>query len=475
MGAIARRIGSKGFSWPTDWPGFTPANSATIITGSSGAWASDGSLAYSPFWSAVRVLSETVAQLPLVIYRRLPDGGKERAQDHPLYELLHTSPNPEMTSFIWRETGQSHVVTWGNCYSEKVFDSTGRLVELWPLSPDRIEKRRSDSGVVFFRYRKRNGDTQDLPTKNVFHVPGLGWDGNVGYSVLAMARMAVGLGLSAEAFGNKFFDQGAKTSGIISTQADLDQGQADLLREKFEARHAGVRNAHRTGVLTNGATYTSMSIAPEDAQFLQTRKFQVTEMARMFRLPPHMIGDLEHATFTNIEQQSLEFVKYTMLPWLTRWEQQINKDLLDNDPQYFAAFLVDGLERADAVTRATALQIRRMNGTLNADGWRAIENENPLPDGAGESYWQPLNMKAMGPADPVKADIASKLVLAGFDPAEVLKAIGMPEIAHLGIPPKSLQPANLLDPANPTSLYLGAGPTPPDATADAPVVPTPPQ
>lgn len=401
MGTIARRLNRKGFSWPTSWDGFTPVSASAVVAGSGSV--ADRSLSYSPFWSAVRVLSETLAQLPLVIYRRLDGGGKERDTNHWAYELLHTAPNPEMTSFIWRETGQSHVVTWGNCYSEKVFDGAGRLVELWPLAPDRVEKRRTNSGASFFRYRKRNGDTVDLPAKNVFHVPGLGWDGTVGYSVLAMARAAVGLGLSAETFGSNFFDQGATTSGIISTAADLNQTQADQLRDKFEARHSGVRNAHRTGVLTNGASYASMSIAPEDAQFLETRKFQVTEIARLFRLPPHMIGDLEHATYTNIEWQSLEFVKYSMLPWLTRWEQQINKDLLGNDPNYFAEFLVDGLERADAVNRATALQIRRQNGTINGDEWRAIENENPLPDKQGQDYWMPLNYKVVGAPEPEPA------------------------------------------------------------------------
>lgn len=467
MGLIARRVGTKGLVWPYQWDGFTPMNADRVITQSVSGQSitTDRSMSYSPFWSAIRVLSETVAQLPLVIYRRLPDGGKERVVDHPLYPVLHDAPNPDMTSFVWRETGQSHVASWGNHYSEIVRDSTGTIRELWPMAPDRMTKMYATDGSIFFRYRRRNGEQRDLQPSQVFHLPGLGWDGFVGYSVLTMAREAIGLGLSAEAFGSTFFAQGATTKGIISTNDDLDQAQADTLREKFDGRHAGVRNAHRTGILTRGATYTSTSIPPEDAQFLQTRKFQVSEIARLFRLPPHMIGDLEHATFTNIEQQSLEFVKYTMLPWLTRWEQQIKKDLI-GDGEYFAEFLVDGLERADAVARATSLQIRRQNGTLNADQWRAIENENPLPAGQGQEYWQPLNMAIVGRDDPVKADIVNKFVLAGFDPAETLKAFGMPDIKHLGIPPRTLQQAQLLDPNDPTSLYLGAGPTPPDAGPD---------
>lgn len=466
MGVMARRFG-KGVIYPYQWDGFTPTNADRIITGSTSGLpiTADSSLGYGPFWAGVRVLSETLAQVPLHIYRRLPDGGKEKATDHPLYDLLHTSPNPEMTSFVWREVGQSQCVTWGNSYSEKVHDATGRIVEMWPLAPDRMQIRRNDSGIKIFRYTKRSGEQVDLPANKVFHVPGLGWDGTEGYSVLHMARSALGLGLAAEAFGSMFFGQGSKTSGIISTPADLDQSQADTLREKFEGRHAGIRNSHRTGVLTNGATYTPTSIPPEDAQFLQTRKFQVTEMARILRLPPHMIGDLEHATYTNIEQQSLEFVKFGMLPWFVRWEQQFNKDLLGNDPVYFCEFLIDGLERADAKTRAEVFAIRHQNGTLNADQWRASENENPLPDGAGQKYWMPLNMTEVGP-DPIRAEIVNKLVLAGFDPAETLAAIGMPEIKHLGIPPRTLQQAQLLDPNDPTSLYLAAGPTPADRGTD---------
>lgn len=467
MGLVSRRLGSKGLSWSFQWDGFTPTNADRTISGSVSGMSitTDRSMGYSPFWAAVRVLSETVAQLPLVIYRRLPGGGKERAAHHSLYPILHTAPNPEMTSFIWRETGQGHAVSWGNHYSEIVRDRTDTIRELWPLAPDRMQKKRAADGTIFFRYQKSNGEQRDLEARQVFHLPGLGWDGFTGYSVLSMAREAIGLGLSAEAFGATFFAQGATTKGIIAYPGDLDQPQADALREKFDGRHGGTRNAHRTGVLTNGATYTSTSIPPEDAQFLQTRKFQVTEIARMFRLPPHLIGDLEHATFTNIEQQSLEFVKYSMLPWLTRWEQQIQKDLIQDD-QYFAEFLVDGLERADAVTRATALQIRRQNGTLNADQWRATENENPLDDGAGQEFWQPLNMGIVGRDDPIKIDIVTKMIAAGFDPQETLAAFGVSPIKHLGLPPRSLQQAQLLDPNDPTSLYLGAGPTPPDAGTD---------
>lgn len=246
--------------------------------------------------ACVKILSETIASLPLPVYKRLKPRGKERAPDHPLYHVLHDLANDEMTSFTWRETMESHIALWGNCYSEIEYDDMWRIRALWPLRPDRTYPERDPTtGRIIFKTTLSNGQGIILPQERVLHIPGLGFDGLKGYSNIAMAREAIGMSLAAEEYGARFFGNGANPGGILEHPGKLKE--PDRLREQWYEMHQGLSNQHRIAVLEEGMHYKQIGIPPEDAQFLETRKFQVTEIARIFRVPPHMIADLERATF----------------------------------------------------------------------------------------------------------------------------------------------------------------------------------
>lgn len=345
-------------------------------------------------FACVRVLSETLAALPLPVYRRLSPRGKERAINHNLYPLLHDAPNPEMTSFVFREALMGHLVLWGNAYAEIDWDPrSGKVNALWPLRPDRMQVVR-ENGQLWYRYRLPDGDGAELPAYRVLHIPGLGFDGIMGYSPVSLAREAIGLGLAAEEFGARLFSNDTNLGGYLRHPKTLSEPAQDRLIKSFEKRHRGLEKSHRLAVLEEGMEYQRIGIPPNDAQFLETRKFQTTEIARFFNVPPHMIGDLDRATFSNIEQMSLEFVVYTMTPWLKRWEQVISKKLLGpNERQtYFAEFLVTGLLRGDIQARFNAYAVGRQWGWLSADDVRDLENMNPLPEGQGNVYLIPMNM-----------------------------------------------------------------------------------
>lgn len=352
----------------------------------------DTALEISAVYACVRVLAETVASLPLILYRRRDDGGKDRATEHPLYRLLHDIPNPHMTSFQLREALMGHILTWGNAYAEIEFDRAGRVVGLWPLRPDRMAVR-LENGELIYEYRTSDGPVT-LPDYRVLHIPGLGFDGIVGYSPIRMMRQALGLTVATERFGSLLFKNAAQPKVVLKHPGELSEKAYKRLRESWESRHGGLENAHRTAILEEGVDITTIGIPPDDAQFLETRRFQLNEIARIYRVPPHMIQDLERATFSNIEQESINFVVHTVRPWLVRWEQAMNKQLLleRERESLFVEFLVDGLLRGDIMSRYQAYAIGRQNGWLSADDIRRLENMNPLPDGLGETYLVPLNM-----------------------------------------------------------------------------------
>lgn len=308
-------------------------------------------------YSCVRILSEAVAGLPLHLYRYTERGGKERAADHTLYTLLHDEPNPEMTSFVFRETLMTHLLLWGNAYAQIIRNGQGNVIGLYPLMPDRMTVDRDEHGKLFYEYQMQNDDgaalksgTIRLSPEDVLHIPGLGFDGLVGYSPIAMAKNAIGMAAACEEYGAKFFSNGATPGAVLEHPGILKD--PEKVRESWNATFRGSGNANKIAVLEEGMKYTQIAIAPEQAQFLETRKFQINEIARIFRIPPHMIGDLDKSSFSNIEQQSLEFVKYTLDPWVQRWEQAINKALLrpHEKGKYFVRFNVDGLLRGDYQT-----------------------------------------------------------------------------------------------------------------------------
>ena len=345
-------------------------------------------------YSCVRILSEAVAGLPLHLYQYTDKSSKEKAVENPLYFLLHDEPNTEMTSFVFRETLMTHLLLWGNAYSQIIRNGKGEVMGLYPLMPDRMTVNRDEKGRLYYEYMVSSDEaktlkdgTVRLSPYDVLHIPGLGFDGLVGYSPIAMAKNAIGLAIAAEEYGSKFYANGATPSGILEYPGTVKE--PDKVRESWNAGFGGSSNAHKIAVLEEGMKYTPISISPNEAQFLETRKFQINEIARIFRVPPHMVGDLEKSSFSNIEQQSLEFVKYTLEPWLVRWEQAMQRSLIpqDDKSKYFIKFNVDGLLRGDYQSRMQGYTTARQNGWMSANDIRELENLDRIPaEDGGDLY-----------------------------------------------------------------------------------------
>ena len=367
-------------------------------------------------YSCVRILAEAVAGLPLHLYRYKEDGGKEKALDHPLYLLIHDEPNPEMSSFVFRETLMTHLLLWGNAYAQIIRNGRGEVMALYPLMPDRMAVDRDDKGQLYYEYTTSaddapisKGSIVRLKPSDVLHIPGLGFDGLVGYSPIAMAKNAIGLAIATEEYGSKFFANGAQPSGVLEHPGTIKDPQR--VRDSWMSQFGGSANSNKIAVLEEGLKYTPISISPEQAQFLETRKFQINEIARIFRVPPHMVGDLEKSSFSNIEQQSLEFVKYTLEPWLVRWEQSIQRTLFsaDEKKRYFVRFNVEGLLRGDYASRMNGYAVGRQNGWMSANDIRELENLDRIPaEEGGDLYLINGNMTKLKDAGIFAASGAGK-------------------------------------------------------------------
>lgn len=345
-------------------------------------------------YSCVRILAEAIAGLPLHLYKYTEGGGKEKAIDHPLYLLLHDEPNPEMSSFVFRETLMTHLLLWGNAYAQIIRNGKGEVVALYPLMPNKMTVDRDEKGHLYYSYNRSEdeapttkGSTVILRPEDVLHVPGLGFDGLVGYSPIAMAKNAIGLAIATEEYGAKWFANGAAPSGVLEHPGTIKD--PSRVRDAWQSQFGGSSNSGKIAVLEEGMKYTPITIAPEQAQFLETRKFQINEIARIFRVPPHMVGDLEKSSFSNIEQQSLEFVKYTLDPWVVRWEQSIMRRLLTPEEKrsYYVKFNLDGLLRGDYQSRMNGYAIGRQNGWMSANDIRELENLDRIPaEEGGDLY-----------------------------------------------------------------------------------------
>ncbi|GHU82600.1 portal protein [Clostridia bacterium] len=333
-------------------------------------------------YACVRILAEAVAGLPLHVYQYTDDGGKERVPVHPLYALLHDAPNAEMTSFVFRETLMSHLLLWGNAYAQIIRDGRGQVMSLYPLLPSKVDVDRTDSGALVYTYRSDKGPVK-LRRDSVLHIPGLGFDGVVGYSPIAMAKNAVGMSIATEEYGAAFFANGANPGGVLEHPGVIKDIQR--VKDGWNSQYQGSGNAHRIAVLEEGMKFQAIGIPPEQAQFLETRKFQINEIARIFRVPPHMVGDLEKSSFSNIEQQSLEFVKYTLDPWVVRWEQSLQQALIlpSERARVFVRFNLDGLLRGDYQSRMQGYSIGIQNGFFSVNDVRGLEDLNLLPDADG--------------------------------------------------------------------------------------------
>ena len=384
----------------------TPGSSYAFFLGGSTsgkAVTERSAMQMTAVYSCVRILAEAIAGLPLHLYRYTPDGSKVKAVDHPLYLLLHDEPNPEMSSFVFRETLMTHLLLWGNAYAQIIHNGKGEVVALYPLMPNRMSVDRDEHGQLYYTYTRAsdeaptmNGMTVLLSPSDVLHIPGLGFDGLVGYSPIAMAKNAIGLAIATEEYGAKFFANGAAPSGVLEHPGTIKD--PSRVREAWMSQFGGSANSGKVAVLEEGMKYTPISISPEQAQFLETRKFQINEIARIFRIPPHMVGDLEKSSFSNIEQQSLEFVKYTLDPWVIRWEQSIQRALLrpEEKKRYFAKFNVEGLLRGDDQSRMNGYAVARQNGWMSANDIRELENLDRIPaEAGGDLYLVNGNMLPM--------------------------------------------------------------------------------
>ncbi|MDR1364077.1 MAG: phage portal protein [Oscillospiraceae bacterium] len=344
-------------------------------------------------YACVRVIAETIASLPLQVYKRT-EIGKEKALKHPLYRLLHDESNPEMTSFVLRETLMSHLLLWGNAFAQILRNGRGEIVALYPLMPNQMQVDRTSNGQIYYIYTKnlddnlhgkakQNGIQFYLKQSEVLHIPGLGFDGLIGYSPITMARNAIGMAIACEEFGSKFFSNGANPGGVLESPNVIKN--PERLRESWNSLFGGSGNSHKIAILEENLKYHPISISPSDSQFLETRKFQIAEIARIFRVPPHLIGDLEHATFSNIENQSMEYVKYTLDPWVVRLEQSMQKSLLSESEKsnYFIKFNVDGLLRGDYQSRMNGYATGIQNGFLSVNDVRSLENLDLISEEEG--------------------------------------------------------------------------------------------
>ena len=348
-------------------------------------------------YACVRLLAETVAGLPLHLFRYSDESenGKERAKEHPLYKLLYRQPNPEMTSFSFRETMMTHLLLWGNAYAQIIRDGKNNVLSLYPLLPENVEVDRDEKGQIYYIYHaytdeKPGPQNRDIYFRQdeIFHIPGLGFNGLVGFSPIAMMKNSLGTTLAVEKYGSSFFKNGAQPSGVLEHPGVLKN--PEKIRENWSEVYGGAGNAHKIAVLEEGMQYRAISLPPEDSQFLSTRQFGVNEICRIFRVPPHMVQNLEHATFSNIEHQSIDFVVHTLTPWLVRFEQAIIKDLLLPGEQdtIFPKFNVDGLLRGDYQSRMQGYATGISNGFLSPNDIRRLENLDLIPaDKGGDDYY----------------------------------------------------------------------------------------
>ena len=373
-------------------PGYTNINTQTAMK-------------YTAVFACVRVLSETLASMPIMLYRKKTDGDRESKNDLAVYDILHNAPNDEMSPFNFKEACMVALNTGGNAVCERLVNRYGQLVGLYPYpwSMVQIDRNKETGRLV---YKIRDGTKlRELDRSQVFHIPGLSFDGVIGMTPIEYAGSAICLGLSYEQFGNSFFNNGANASGAFTHPNSLSDIAFERLKADLTKNYTGLANTGKPMILEEGMDFKPFTIKPVDAELLGNKKFQIEDVARIYRVPLHLIQNLDKATFSNIEQQSLEFVMYTMLPWFKRWEENINMQLLTQQERmagYYLEFKIDSLLRGDAKSRAEAYSIARQWGWMSVNDIRKLENMNSIPN--GDIYLEPLNMIEAGKVqDNIKA------------------------------------------------------------------------
>lgn len=363
--------------WGGAWLGTTHAGVAV---------SHDTALKQSVVWACVRLLSETIASLPLKVYRRLPGGGRREATNHPLWDLLDKQPNRYQTAIEFRQMMTAHTLLRGNGLAKLVSGPRGFVDEMIPLHPDCVQFEHTRDGNLRYRYTPPDGAAEVLTDDQVLHVKGMAFDWLEGVSVITYARESIGLDLAAEAYGARFFGNGAEPRGVLQAKGTLGEEAQKNLTESWHAAHSGA-NQHRVAVLEEGVEYKPVGLSNKDSQFLELREFQAEDACRWFGVPPHMVGLKNVSSWgTGIEQLGQAFVTYTLMPWLQRWEQAITRDLIIAPDTYFVEHVTAALLRGDLVSRYSAYQIGRNIGVMSPNEIRRLENMNPRSDPGGDVY-----------------------------------------------------------------------------------------
>ena len=354
----------------------------------------DNSMACSAYTACIRVISDAVSSLPLHVYERLPNGGKAKAASNPVYRLLHMQPNPWQTAQEFRDWMTGMYLHYGASYAEIRPGARGAVSELWPLHSSRMEAERLEDGTVRYRYREPNGRQTVYSQEQIFALRFTTEDGIKPVPTYQLFRNAIGLAQALEAHGATYFGNGARPGIVLESDNPIPAEASERLREQWERMHRGPDRAHRTAVLPNGVKAHELSGSNEAAQFLETRQYQVIEICRAFRVPPHMIQDLTRSTYSNIEVQGTEFVQHCLLPHLKRWEAAISRDLIVDDERYFAEHSVSGLLRGDHASRSAYYVSALQNGWMTINEIRELENLNPIgPE--GDKHFVQLNMTTL--------------------------------------------------------------------------------
>jgi len=390
-----RQLDSRGYSGGNSF--FSELSYGTSDAGVS--ITNDKALNYTAFWACVNLVARTVASLPFMTYERQDPRGKLRATSHPLYRLLHDEPNPEMDAYSYIETLVYHLIASnGNAYSYIELDANGVDIKaLWPMDPSRVKKARNErTNEIIYQYQSSNGQVI-LPAYRVWHIPGFGYDGLTGYTPLTYARNQIGLGIAAEKMGSKMFSNGLVFGGFLEHPGHLSKEAQKNFENQIKADHKGVDKAHQVMILEEGMKYNKNNIPPNDAQWLETRKFQRNEMAAFFGIPPHKIGDLDRASFNNIEQQNLEYAIDCIRPLCVRIEKSAHRQLFMpmEKGRYLTEFLLDALLRGDSQARAQYYKEMYYLGALSPNDIREKENMNPIKNPAGDEYFTQQNMIAL--------------------------------------------------------------------------------
>lgn len=350
-------------------------------------------LTYSAVFNAVSLISGCIGSLPLHLMQQR-DTSKRRAMEQPLYRVMHSRANEYMTAVTLRETLMAHVLTWGNAYAEIDRDRFGVVRDLWPIAPNRVTPRMLDGALVY--EIRVDGETLVLPRSRILHLIGLGFDGFVGYSVVAMAAKSIGLGMALETFGGLYFEQGTHPGVIVSHPAKLGDDGHRNLQQALSNSYSGLGKSHRLMLLEDGMKLEKLGIPPNDSQFLESRQFQIPEIARWFNLPPHKLKDLTKSSFSNIEQEQLSYVIDSLLPWAVRLEQSYNMQLLtsaEHAQGYYFKHIFEGLLRGSAADRAEFYSKLFNIGAMSINEIREKEDMDPVE--GGDIHLVPLNMTSL--------------------------------------------------------------------------------